>query len=226
MKTALEKFFAFVHQPVRIRARILLVLLVVPLALTFTAPLWNISMIAPQYPDGLSLDIYAHKVEGGRNGNDIQEINTLNHYIGMAKIDRAALDDLDWLPFAIGGLVILTLRVAAIGDVGALIDLAVITLYFSLFSLGRFVYKLYTLGHSLDERAPVHIEGFMPAVFGTKQIANFTVTSLPRLASVYVLIFAAGVAALTLWHLIVGRREAVAAARASALGTEQSTHRS
>ena len=61
-------------------------------------------MLAPQYPQGLTLDIYAHKVEGGRNGADIQEINTLNHYIGMKHLDRAQLSDLDWLPFGFGVL--------------------------------------------------------------------------------------------------------------------------
>ena len=178
MKLALEKFYAFVQQPMHLGARLPLALLVIPLLLTFTAPLWNISMLAPQYPQGLTLDIYAHKVEGGRNGADIQEINTLNHYIGMAPIDRAALSDLDWIPFALGVLAILTLRVAAVGSIRSLIDLTVITAYFSAFSLFRFVYKLWVLGHNLDPKAPVRVAPFMPAVFGTKQIANFTVTSL------------------------------------------------
>ena len=145
MRDALEKFYRFVEEPIRLGSRPILVLLVLPLILAFTAPLWNISMKAPQYPQGLSLDIYAHKVEGGNAGNDIQEINTLNHYTGMAPLNRAALADLDWIPFALGVLFILTLRVAAVGYVRALIDLSVMTLYFSLFSLARFVYNLYTL---------------------------------------------------------------------------------
>lgn len=209
MKPSLEKFYDFVQQPVRLRARLVLALLVVPLVLAFTAPLWNISMVAPQYPKGLGLDIFAHKVEGGHHGADIQEINTLNHYIGMAKIDRAALSDLDWIPFALGVLVILTLRVAAIGNISSLIDLAVITAYFSLFSLFRFVYKMWVLGHNLDPHAPVTVAPFTPAIFGTKQIANFTVTSLPRLGSVYMAVFALGVAVVTVWHLWRGRRDAL-----------------
>lgn len=214
MRDALEKFYRFMEEPIRLGSRPLLVLLVVPLLLAFTAPLWNISMKAPQYPQGLSLDIYAHKVEGGNEGRDIPEINTLNHYIGMAPINRAALSDLDWIPFALGVLFILTLRVAAIGNVRSLIDLAVITLYFSLFSFARFVYKLYVLGHDLDPKAPMTIEPFMPAVLGTKQIANFTVTSAPRTASIYMAIFALGVAGMTVWHLAVGRIEARRAAAA------------
>ncbi|MFN7940135.1 MAG: hypothetical protein U0X73_00940 [Thermoanaerobaculia bacterium] len=217
MRIPLDKFFHFLATPVRLRARFAIALLIVPLIAAFTQPLWRISMVAPQYPAGLALDIYAHKVEGGRGGNDIQEINTLNHYIGMSKIDRAALSDLDWLPFAIGALVILTLRVAAIGDVRALIDLAVMTGYFTLFSLGRFVYKLYVLGHNLDPKAPVHMDPFMPAIFGTKQIANFTVTSLPRGATVWMALYATGLAAIVVWHLVAGRREAVRRARTPAM---------
>ena len=61
------------------------------------------------------------------------------------------------------------------------------------------------LGHNLDPKAPVRVAPFMP-VFGTKQIANFTVTSLPRFGSVYMGIFALGVVGLTVWHLWRGRR--------------------
>ncbi|MBZ0274218.1 hypothetical protein K8I61_19430 [bacterium] len=216
IKEALEGFYEFLERPIKLSARLALALLVIPLLLAFTAPLWNISMKAPQYPQGLSLDIYAHKVEGGRGGLDINEINTLNHYIGMAPLNRAALTDLDWLPFAIGALVILTLRVAAVGNVRALIDLFVMSSYFSLFALARFVYKLYTLGHDLDPKAPVTVDPFMPAVFGTKQIANFTVTSLPRGASLYMGIFVTGVLAVMAWHLISGRLAAVRATRQAA----------
>jgi len=211
MKHPLLRFYDFVREPVRLRTRVPLALLIIPLLAAFTAPLWSISMTAPQYPEGLQLDIFAYKVEGGRDGNDVHEINVLNHYIGMAPIDEVALSDLDWIPFAIGVLIILTLRVAAIGDIRSLIDLAVITSYFSAFSFGRYVYKLYVLGHNLDPKAPVNIDGFMPAVFGTKQIANFTVTSLPELGSLYMALFALGVGGLTVWHLWVGRREAAAA---------------
>ena len=216
MKPGLDAFYEFISRPVRLWSRAVLVVLVVPLALTFTQPLWNISMLAPQYPAGLSLDIFTHKVEGGRQGGDIQEINTLNHYIGMAHIDRVALSDLDWVPFAFGGLMILALRVAAIGTISSLIDLTVVSLYFSAFALGRFVYRLWLLGHNLDPTAPMKIAPFTPPVFGTEQIANFTVTSLPRMASVYAAIFVIGVALLTAWHLWSGRREALRRQAASA----------
>ncbi len=176
-------------------SRILLLASLVPLLLAFQWPLWHIRMQAPQYPQGLNLYIFPHTVEG-----DIQEVNTLNHYIGMASIDRAALSELDWIPFALGALFLLALRLTAIGDIRGLVDLTVVTLYFCVFSAGRFVYKLYVYGHDLDPRAPVDVDPFMPPVLGTEQIANFTVTSLPGPTSFLIGLFVAVLLGLTLWH--------------------------
>ena len=160
--------------PLSVRARVLALALLAPLALAAFAPLWRLEMAAPQYPLGLTLDIYPYTVEG-----DVQEVNTLNHYIGMAPIDRAALSDLDWLPFALGIAGLLLLRVAAIGDLRALVDLVALYTYFGLFSFARFAYTLYVFGHNLKPDAPFTVEPFTPVVLGTGQVANFTITSLP-----------------------------------------------
>ncbi|MBL8916750.1 MAG: hypothetical protein JNM17_38970 [Archangium sp.] len=209
MKIYLSRFYAFLAQPLRPTARVLLAALTIPLALSFFQPLWRISMEAPQYPGGLYLDIYAHTVEGGNNGQHLQEINTLNHYIGMRTLDRAAMTDLDWIPFALGALALFALRVAAIGNVSSLVDLAVATFYVSAFAFGRFIYTLWVFGHHLKPDAPVKVPGFMPAVLGSKQIANFTTHSWPREGSLLLGVFALGVVVLVTWHLIAGRREAV-----------------
>jgi copper chaperone NosL len=201
MQTSLERFYAWLTTPIAPWSRLALALAVIPLALSLTQPLWSIFMQAPQYPNGLSLDIYAHTIESGNEGRDLSEINTLNHYIGMHKIDRAELSDLDWIPFAIGALSLLALRVAAIGDVRALLDLSVLLLYFSGFSIGRFAFKLYTSGHNLDPSAPVKLEPFTPAILGTKQIANFTTQSSPRGGTFLIGIFALIVVAVTVWHI-------------------------
>ena len=102
MKHPLARFYEFLDRPLTGVGRILLALAVIPLLLSFSEPLWRIRMEAPQYPHGLTLDIYSHNLEGGNHGQHIQEINTLNHYIGMHKIDRGELSDLDWIPFALG----------------------------------------------------------------------------------------------------------------------------
>lgn len=215
MRLYVNRFYAFLQQPLRPWSRVVLALLVVPLALSFTRPLWRISMEAPQYPAGLYMDIYAYTVEGGNDGQHLQEINTLNHYIGMRTLDREAMSDLDWLPFALGALIIFALRVAAIGNVSALVDLVVMTTYVSVFAFGRFVYTLYIFGHHLKPDAPVKVPGFMPAVLGSKQIANFTTHSFPSAGSYLLAVFAIGTVLVLIAHLVAGRRAAVAAGDAA-----------
>jgi len=211
MQHALARFYEFLDRPITGWTRIALVALVVPLLFAFAAPLWKISLRAPQYPAGLYMDVYAHKLDGGHGGHDIEEINNLNHYIGMHRIDRAELSELDWMPFAIIALALLALRCAAIGNVRMLIDLTVVTGFVAAYSLGRFVYRLYVFGHSLDPTAPLTLAPFTPAIFGRKQIANFATESYPQLGAVYIGVFMAGVAGLTVYHLVAGR---MAAARA------------
>ncbi len=59
---------------------ILAFLLLVP---SYLVPLYDMTMFAPQYPEGLRLHIYSYKLDGGNRGQDVKEINVLNHYIGM-----------------------------------------------------------------------------------------------------------------------------------------------
>lgn len=212
MQLLLDRFYGFLNQPLYAPTRLVLAALVVPLLLSFMYPLWRIDMEAPQYPNGLSLEIYSYKIDGGDGGRHIQEINTLNHYIGMRTLDREAMTDLDWIPFALGGLAVVALRVAAIGNVMALVDLAVATTYISLFAFARYVYTLYVFGHNLNPQAPVKVPGFMPGVIGSKKIANFTTYSWPSAGSVLIGVFVLGVFAILAWHLVRGRRAAVKAA--------------
>ncbi|HVT47166.1 MAG TPA: hypothetical protein VHD57_05205 [Vicinamibacterales bacterium] len=207
-RSLVDRFEIFLNEPIRFGTRIALTLLVLPLLLTFTQPLWRITLHAPQYPAGLSMDIYAYKLTSGHDGHDVDEINELNHYIGMRRINRAAFADLDWLPFAIGLLAILALRTAAIGSVRTLIDLVVVTGYVTLFAFARFVYRLYSFGHDLDPHAAFRIEPFMPAVIGAKQIANFTTESMPGAGTILMATFAMGIAIVAAWHLVVGYRSA------------------
>lgn len=207
MRRTAESFWEFLDVPLRTGARLLLVALTLPLLASFAFPLWRISMKAPQYPDGLKMDIYSYKLVGGNDDNDIREINVLNHYIGMHAITREELRDLDWIPFAVIAMALLALRAALLGNVRAIIDLSMIAGYVSVVAFGRFVYMLWEFGHRLDPKAPVKIEPFMPVVIGNKQIANFLTHSMPQLGSVMMGTFTLGVWSITLWYLWVGRRE-------------------
>jgi copper chaperone NosL len=166
-------------RPVSPAGRVLLLLAVVVLLVGGTLPLWRISLVAPQYAEGLTLDMYAYQIVAGNHGQDLAEINTLNHYIGMKPIVEADFLEMKLLPFAIGVFALLGLRAAAVGRILTLIDLTVLFAYFGAFSLGSFAYRLYSYGHHLDPRAPMKIKPFMPVVMGSQQIANFVQTSLP-----------------------------------------------
>lgn len=201
MSDWLARFHRVLARPLVPWARVALVLAVIPLVWGATERLWTIEFFAPQYPKGLHLFVYTYTIEGGNDGIDLPEINTLNHYVGMRALDPAEFADLDFLPFAIGALALLALRVAAIGDVRSLVDLAVLTGYFGLFGIGRFAYMLYTYGHHLDPRAPIRMEGFMPPVLGRREIANFTVGSWPSTGTALISVFGVAVVLLALWHL-------------------------
>ncbi len=200
MPSLLTRAYGVLSLPIRGWARVAVILLALPMGLSFTQPLWRIRMEAPQYPNGLTMDIWAYKLDGGHSGHDITEINELNHYIGMQKIDESQIPDLDWIPFAFGALVLLGLRAGTIGDVRDLVDLCAISVYISIFSLARFGYKLYSFGHFLDPKAAVHVKPFMPVLLGTKQIANFTTHGYPLAGSYMVGAFIGGLFAITAWH--------------------------
>lgn len=181
-------------RPLRPRTRLALALLVLPVGASFLFPLWTIRMKAPQYPQGLRMEIYAYRLHGGHDGRDIREINNLNHYIGMMKIERGSIPELGWIPFALGFLALLALRAAAVGTVRDVVDLSVLILYVTGFFFARFVLMLYNYGHRLAPDAAIKVEPFMPVVIGTKQIANFTTHSLPDVGTLCLGLFAAGVA--------------------------------
>jgi hypothetical protein len=169
---------------------VLAFLLLVP---TYLTPLYNMTMFAPQYPDGLRLDIYSYKLQGGNQGQDVREINVLNHYIGMKDLVTEDFSEFNWLPFAIGIFGLLFLRAAVLGKTSHLVDVAVLFLYFGAFALWSFGFKMYQYGHHLDPKAAVRVDPFMPPMFGYKKLANFEVYSYPQLGS-----YALGLAAVVL----------------------------
>jgi len=171
-------------------------------------PLWEITMFAQMFPEGIRMWIYPHRLVGGNGGADLQGINILNHYIGMAEIRAQDFPEMKFIPFALGLFFLLGLRTAVFGRVHQLVDLLVLFTYFGLFSLGAFYYRMYTFGHQLSPEAPIRVPPFTPPVFGHQHIANFDVYSYPGLGT-YLL----GAYALVLGVLLVieARRKAPAA---------------
>ena len=183
----LERSARFLHEPVGVGPRALLVVAAGLIVLAYFLPLWNLTMFAPQYPHGLRLDIYSYTMIGGNGGQDVREINLLNHYIGMRDLAVEDFTEFKWMPFVLGGLALLYLRAVVLGTVKELVDSTVVFFYFGAFSLWSFAYKLFRYGHDLSPTAAVKVTPFMPPLFGFQQIANFEVYSYPK-AGTYVLL--------------------------------------
>jgi hypothetical protein len=179
----LARLNQFLGRPLTATPRLLVLAAALLLAAIYMAPLWNLTMFAPQYPEGLRLDIYSYKLVGGNGGQDLKEINVLNHYIGMRDLIVDDFTEFKWLPFVVGAIGLLYLRAAVVGSVGGLVDVLVLNVYFSAFALWSFGYKMYVYGHSLAPTAAVKVPPFMPPMFGYKQLANFEVYSYPQAAS-------------------------------------------
>jgi copper chaperone NosL len=186
---AFDKTTRVLQLPLSAGPRLMLLLAAVLTVAIYLFPLWTLTMFAPQYPDGLRLEIYSYKLEGGNQGQDVKEINLLNHYIGMKDLVEEDFTEFKWMPFVVGALGLLFLRAAVHGTVGHLLDVLVLYLYFGAFSLWSFAFKFYSYGHHLAPSAAVKVPPFMPPLFGYKQLANFEVYSYPHLAT-YALVLA------------------------------------
>lgn len=142
-------------------------------------PVWKITLVAPQYPQGLSLVIYPGKVAG-----EVQEVNILNHYIGMKEIEPDEFPEFRFIPFLILRFLALAVLAALVArlEIGALgwIDFSV----FGLVMLIDFQHWLHEYGHNLSPAAPIKIDPFSPSFIGTTQVANFTVKSWPAAGAI------------------------------------------
>jgi copper chaperone NosL len=198
MPTWIEKSQKVLDTPLGVAPRALLLAAVVLLLPCYVFPLYNMTMFAPQYREGLRLHIYSYKLTGGHEGQDVKEINVLNHYIGMKDLAIDDFTEFKWIPFVVGGLGLLFLRTAVLGKMAHLVDVLVIYLYFGLFSLWSFAFKMYWYGHHLSPTAAVKVAPFTPPLFGFRRLANFEVYSYPALGS-YALLAVAFLLALALY---------------------------
>jgi hypothetical protein len=175
------------------KARILAAAAGIAMLGAIVLPLWQMTMVSNQYPEGLRMWIYSYKLAG-----DLQEINTLNHYIGMHPLDPEHFAELRILPFSFGlgaalCLLAATLRrrwITSLVLAGGLVSGGG--------SMAILFYELYTYGHNLDPKAAIRIKPFMPPPIGSNQLANFHVTSFLHIGS---LLFVAAIVALAvaLW---------------------------
>ncbi|QLH31772.1 MAG: hypothetical protein HWD62_04435 [Cyclobacteriaceae bacterium] len=142
----------------------------------YFVPLWQILMWAPQYPEGLEMDIWINNITG-----DVKVISALNHYIGMKHIEVEMFPEFGYMIYIVGFLI-------GFGLLTALVNRRVMLLSFCILLIGTGIAALvdfwlwgYDYGHNLDPTAAINIPGmtYQPPLIGTKQLLNFTAFSGP-----------------------------------------------
>jgi len=169
------------------------------LILSFLFPIWYIDLEAPQYPEGIGLEIWLNKITG-QNPNDLNNINGLNHYIGMKVIEPDAIPELTIMPFIIIFLILFGLTAGITGK-RSLVYIWIV-LFFVIAAVGLYDFYMweYDYGHNLNPQAAIKIPGmaYQPPLIGSKMLLNFNATSMPHIGS-WILVLTVVLAALALY---------------------------
>jgi hypothetical protein len=158
----------------------------------FKFPLWNIMLGAPQYPDPLGMKIFIDGIQGASEF-DLQNIDGLNHYIGMKTIPKPEdMWEFQAFPMVIGGMVALGVIIGLLGFFGK-VSYKWFIGWFLLMSvlgvLGMYDFNawLTEYGSDLDPHAIMKMTNpdgspmsYKPPLFGHQKMLNFDVTSLPH----------------------------------------------
>jgi copper chaperone NosL len=151
------------------RVRLPLLLLAAALvAAAVSLPLWGMTLVSTQYPEGLRMIVYPGRIVG-----DIAELNALNRYVGMMPISDEFFAELRILPTAF-----YLIAAAAVGAAlvrrrwSAAVPLVLMSAL-AAYGFRAMHTRLWQFGHDLDPSAPIEIPPFTPPMFGTNQIAQF-----------------------------------------------------
>lgn len=172
----------------------LLMLAALLLMTSMFLPYWSLSMTAPQYPKGLTVAVYVNHLEG-----DVSEIDALNHYLGMPKLDEGGQLERS---ISVLGMVALGLLLMASVFVhnqwAGLLALPVVAYPFIF--LADLWFILYQYGHSIDPQSALGgaIEPFTPPLFGEGFIGQFGTYAQAELG-LYLAFAAAAVVLAGLW---------------------------
>lgn len=179
----MDRMTQFFQGTISTPSRIFIIAATLAILPSIVLPTWRITLNAPQYPEGLTMEIYPNTVEG-----DIQEINLLNHYIGMEEIEPDEFPEFRFIPFFILRFFALAVLAAVVGrmPVAALgwIDFVI----FGAVMLYTFQHWLYEYGHNLSPDAPIAMDPFTPGMLGTTEVANFSVTSMPASGAILMML--------------------------------------
>jgi copper chaperone NosL len=156
------------------------------LLLLFLFPIWSITLTAPQYPDGISMYIWINKITGDSEST-LQNVNILNHYIGMKFIEPDSIKELSYFQYVIISMSILGLLIAIINKGWLKVSWIVIMILLGIAGIYDFYVWEYDYGHNLSPLAPIKISGmvYQPPLFGEKMLLNFKSESYPHLGSLF-----------------------------------------
>ena len=157
-------------------SRIVAIICSLGLMAVLLVPLWRIELSAPQYPEGLVLKIYPHKL-----GGDVEVINGLNHYIGMRTLHAKDFIEFTVLPYIIGILAFFGLLSAWVNRKWFFVSWVLFFIVFGIVAMADFYRWEYNYGHNLDPTAAIIVPGmaYQPPLIGYKKLLNFGAYSIP-----------------------------------------------
>lgn len=166
-------------------SRIVFLIGLIFLALPLYFPLWKIHIEAPQYPEGLGMYIHLNKIEGYTE-YDLENINLLNHYIGMKRIEPDSIPELKFMKYIIYFSLIFGLITLIIGKkilLAIWFRLMVVVAAAGIYDFNEWEHDY---GYDLDPKAAIKIEGmgYKPPLIGKKQLLNITAYSYPSVGGI------------------------------------------
>jgi len=158
--------------------KIITVITSIALFASIFVPLWKIELAAPQYPEGLVLKIYPHKL-----GGDVDVINGLNHYIGMRTLHAEDFFEFIILPWLIGTIAFFGILTLIVNRKWFFLAWTAFFVLFGITAMFDFYRWEYNYGHNLDPAAAIRVPGisYQPPLIGYKQLLNFGAYSIPDL---------------------------------------------
>lgn len=132
-------------------------------------PYWKMTLHAPQYPSGLSVEVFVNRMTG-----DVSEIDGLNHYIGMRPLGEAAQLERAVSMVAVVFLVLLVLAAIYVHSPWAAL-LALPAILWPLIFIGDMYFWMRNFGLNLDPTAPLSssIKPFVPPILGSGMVGQF-----------------------------------------------------
>lgn len=161
---------------ISVLSRVLLLIVSLLFAGSLFFPMWRIELEAPQYPEGLVLQLYANKI-----GGDVEIINGLNHYIGMATLHTENFFEFTVLPYMFGLFAFISVLLIFIAKRKAVLGFLIFYALFIVLAAIDFYRWNYEYGHNLDPNAAIRVPGmaYQPPLIGYKQLLNFGAYSIP-----------------------------------------------